>query len=56
MVYKVLYKAMPLSIILRALVVMYPKWGTIAQIYHDQDTFDFSPGHVTKNQPRQSLF
>ena len=56
MVYKVLYKAMPLSIILRALVVMYPKWGTIAQIYHNQDTFDFSPGHGTKNQPRQSLF
>ena len=20
-------------------------------LYHDQDTFDFSQGHVTKNQP-----
>ena len=22
-----------------------------AQIYHDRDTFDFSQGHVNKNQP-----
>ena len=51
MVYKVLYKAMPLSIILRALVVMYPKWGTIAEMCHYWGTFDFSQGYVTKNQP-----
>ena len=25
--------------------------GTIAQIYHDRDTFHFIQGHVTKNQP-----
>ena len=25
--------------------------GTIAQMYHDRDTFDFIQGHVTKNQP-----
>ena len=25
--------------------------GTIAQMYPDRDTFDFSQGHVTKNQP-----
>ena len=33
---------------------MYPEQGTIAQMYHDRDnrdTFDFSQGHVTKNQP-----
>ena len=32
---------------------MYPEWGTIffAQMYPDQDTFDFSQGHVTKYQP-----
>ena len=29
---------------------MYPERGTIAQMYHDRDTFDFSQGHVTKNQ------
>ena len=34
------------------LVVMYPKWGTIAQMYHDWDIFDFSQDHVTKNQPK----
>ena len=22
-----------------------------AQMYHDRDTFDFSQGHVTRNQP-----
>ena len=22
-----------------------------AQVYHDRDTFDFSQGHVTRNQP-----
>ena len=28
-----------------------------AQMYHDRDTFDFSEGHETKNQPlRQSVF
>ena len=31
--------------------VMYPERDTIAQMYHDRDTFDFSQGHVTKNQP-----
>ena len=31
---------------------MYPKWGTIAQMYHDWDIFDFSQDHVTKNQPK----
>ena len=33
---------------------MYPERGergTIAQMYHDGDTFDFMQGHVTKNQP-----
>ena len=25
--------------------------GSIAQMYHDRDTFDFSQGHETKNQP-----
>ena len=30
---------------------MYPERGTIAQMYHDRDTFDFSQGHVTKNLP-----
>ena len=30
---------------------MYPERGTIAQMYHEQDTFDFSQGHVAKNQP-----
>ena len=30
--------------------VMYPERGTTAQMYHDRDTFDFSQGHVTKNQ------
>ena len=25
--------------------------GTIAQIYHDRDTFHFIQGHATKNQP-----
>ena len=29
---------------------MYPERGT-AQMYHDRDKFDFSQGHVTKNQP-----
>ena len=24
---------------------------TIAKMYHDRGTFDFSQGHVTKNQP-----
>ena len=28
-----------------------PERGTIAQMYLDQDTFDFSQAHVTKNQP-----
>ena len=32
------------------LVLLYPKRGTIAQLYHDRDTFEFSKGHVTKNQ------
>ena len=25
--------------------------GTIAQMYHDRDTFHFIQGHATKNQP-----
>ena len=25
---------------------MYPEQGTIAQMYHDQDTFDFSQGYI----------
>ena len=31
--------------------VLYPELGTIAQMYHNQDTFNFSQGLVTKNQP-----
>ena len=31
--------------------VMYPERGTIAQMYHARDTFDFSQDYVTKNQP-----
>ena len=30
--------------------------GVHCLMYHDRDTFDFSQGHVTKNQPRLSLF
>ena len=30
---------------------MYPERDTIAQKYHDRDTFDFSQGSVAKNQP-----
>ena len=30
---------------------MYPEWGAIAEMYHDRDTFDFSQGHLSKNQP-----
>ena len=29
---------------------MYPERDTIAQLYHDRDTFDFSQSRVTKNQ------
>ena len=29
---------------------MYPERDTIAQLSHDRDAFDFSEGHVTKNQ------
>ena len=32
-------------------IVMYPERGTIAQMYHDRDSFYFIQGHVTKNQP-----
>ena len=42
---------MPLSTMLWFRVVMYPERGTIAQMYREQDTFDFSQGHVAKNQP-----
>ena len=28
-----------------------PPLQYIAQMYHDQDTFDFSQGHVSKNRP-----
>ena len=31
--------------------VMYPERGIIPQMYHNQDSFDFSQGHVTKNKP-----
>ena len=31
---------------------MYPEQGTFAQMYHDWDVFDFSQGHVTKNEPK----
>ena len=32
--------------------LMYTERGTIiAWMYHNWDTFDFSQGHVTKNQP-----
>ena len=31
---------------------MLPKGGTLLVLmYHNRDTFDFSQGHVTKNQP-----
>ena len=32
-------------------IVMYPERDTIAQMYHDRDSFYFIQGHVTKNQP-----
>ena len=42
----------PPSVTPLSLAVMYPERGTVvAQIYHNRDTFDFSQGHVTKNQP-----
>ena len=41
----------PLSTMLWSRTVMYPERRTIAQTYHDRDTFDFSRGYVTKNQP-----
>ena len=31
-------------------MLLYPKRGTIAQLYHDRDTFEFSNGLVTKNK------
>ena len=40
-----------LSTMLWSRAVMYPKQATFAQMYHDWDTFDFSQGHVTKNEP-----
>ena len=47
----------PLSNTLWSRAVMYPERGTTAQMYHDRDTFDFSEGHETKNQPmRQFVF
>ena len=42
---------MPLSTMLLSRAVMYPKGGTITQMYQNRDTVDFSQGHVTKNQP-----
>ena len=42
-----------LSTMLWSRAVMYPERGTIAQMYHERDTFDFSQGHVTKNQPME---
>ena len=41
----------PPSTMIWSRAVMYPERGTIAQMYHDRDTFDFSQGHVAKNQP-----
>ena len=41
----------PLSTMLWSCAVMYPKWGTIAEMCHYWGTFDFSQGYVTKNQP-----
>ena len=41
----------PLSTMLWSRAVRYPERGTIAQMYHEWDTFDFSQGRVTKNQP-----
>ena len=32
-------------------VLLYPERGTIAELYHARDTFEFSQGLVTKNQP-----
>ena len=43
----------PLSTTLWSRAVMYPERGTIAQMYHKRYTFDFSQGHVTKNQPME---
>ena len=40
----------PLSLVLWSRAVMYPEWGTIAQMYHNQDTFNFCQGHVTIKQ------
>ena len=31
-------------------MLLYPERGTIAQLYHDRDTFEFSKDLVTKNQ------
>ena len=40
---------MPLiSTMFRSCAVLYPEQGTL---YHERDTFDFSQGHMTKNQP-----
>ena len=41
----------PLSTMHWSRAVMYPERGSITQMYHNRDTFDFSQGHVTKNQP-----
>ena len=30
---------------------LYPERGTVAQMYHDRDAFEFVQGHVSKNQP-----
>ena len=34
----------------RAVMYMYPERGRIAEMHHDRDTFEFSQGHVTRNQ------
>jgi len=41
----------PLSTMLWSRAVMYGPSGVHCLMYHDRDTFDFSQGHLTKNQP-----
>ena len=40
----------PLSTMPWSHTAMYHEWGHCL-MYHDQDTFDFSQCHVTKNEP-----
>ena len=41
---------MPLSTMPSSCAVMYHEWDTLLNVSRS-DTFDFSQGHVTKNQP-----